>query len=900
MNKPVATGVSILFSLLLAGFAEAATIGPDGFGYVATDETTFNWEAISAGEGGSGTPVDPTEWSNLDDAFVEVPIGFDFSFYGNKRDTVFISSNGRLTFGSGDASVGGECVPGATTPDHIPVFWDDLYMGGLPLDQQTCVWHQVLGTAPDRRFVVSYIGIPHASDNASRFTFQVVLYEDGTIKKQYLSMVNGAGQYADGRDATIGIEDNTGTRGLQWFCSVDDPPPGPVSNGYAIIYQPPETGPRILVLQEECGSSGEYTFEALNNLGSDYAYVGTRNETAFLDQLVNNGPWELIIVDEYSDCLDFDTATAIEDFIGDGGRAIISFWGWDPANACGSVGSLPGAFEASFASDYTIPQPLYRWDDGHPIFNTPNVVPDFTSGFADDCDRDGARFNAIGGGVAIGGNTATPQAGQHALIVGNQDRTILNGPVFSTLGPGVVPLIENEIVFLLGGQIFKDVTARTTVEFIGWRLDRQSGTYFATIRLCNRADSTAAFTEPFWFEIVPTANHRLWAPDGVNLADGLPYVDISAQVMSQLTDGWLDPGECVEVTDIELYVRDRTVPIAALVHAVWADPPEPVDMSDFVWTGPYEGGGGNNNLEGYEPGSPGEEEINAVAGGPLDVVLNDYNGDGASDLVVYDPVGGYWYIANLSGSVIAWKNQWGWDTALPVPGDYDGDGEWDLAVFDTAGGHWYIKTLGGGVLAWKNQWGWDTAKPVAGDYNGDGKWDLAVFDTAGGYWYVKSLVGPVLAWAEQWGWNTAKPVPGDYDGDGKWDLAVFDTVGGYWYIKTLDGRVLAWKNQWGWSTATPVPGDYDGDGIYDLAVYDTQTGRWYVKRLDGRVLAWGANWGYPGAIPAGGDYDGDGVCDFAVYDAQAGRWHVYTLGGEKRIWSVRWGWPTARVPRLAE
>ena len=40
-----------------------------------------------------------------------------------------------------------------------------------------------------------------------------------------------------------------------------------------------------------------------------------------------------------------------------------------------------------------------------------------------------------------------------------------------------------------------------------------------------------------------------------------------------------------------------------------------------------------------------------------------------------------------------------------MPGDYDGDGVSDLAVYDPATGRWYIRTLAGKVLAWGSYWG---------------------------------------------------------------------------------------------------------------------------------------------------------------------------------------------------
>lgn len=550
----------------------SAQIGPDGFGYTATDETLYEWDAITPFEGGSGTPIPPSSWTpNSDDGYVEVPIGFDFRFYGNNRSNVFISSNGLLLFGSGDYEYINLCIPARQNPDDFfALFWDDLEPG-----MATNVFYQTLGTAPNRRFVVTFWGVPHINDGTSAFTFQGVLHEDGRLKVHYRQMQNGSQTYADGRSATLGIEDPFGLMGLSWFCG-DDTAPGPVTNGYALLYQPPAEEPSILVLQETCGNSNDYVVQALNNLGSNYSYVLTDNTGAFYDRLVHGGPWRLVIVDQYASVLDASTISALVNYISSSGRVIICHWFWDDGDAA----PLIAALQAAYIDDFSVPLPLYRWNAAHPVFNTPNAVGDFSGGFDNPCYTEGARFEPQSGATALAGYTTNVQSGEASIILGNDGRTILNGEVFDVFPSNVVPLIENEILFLLGGgSIFKDVTAQTTIDFLDWTLNKQTGTYFARIRLCNRTNSTVGFLGPFWFEVQPTTNHRLWRPDGTNAADGLPYVDITTQVLAQLPDGRLDPGDCAVVSNIEFYIRDRTVPIVALVHAVWADPPERVKVS---------------------------------------------------------------------------------------------------------------------------------------------------------------------------------------------------------------------------------------------------------------------------------------------------------------------------------
>ncbi|NOT48822.1 MAG: hypothetical protein HOP17_13865, partial [Acidobacteria bacterium] len=57
----------------------------------------------------------------------------------------------------------------------------------------------------------------------------------------------------------------------------------------------------------------------------------------------------------------------------------------------------------------------------------------------------------------------------------------------------------------------------------------------------------------------------------------------------------------------------------------------------------------------------------------------DYDGDGKTDLSVYRPSEGTWYIINAQTAITAIR--WGISTDIPVPGDFDGDGKADFAVF---------------------------------------------------------------------------------------------------------------------------------------------------------------------------------------------------------------------------
>jgi uncharacterized repeat protein (TIGR03803 family) len=264
------------------------------------------------------------------------------------------------------------------------------------------------------------------------------------------------------------------------------------------------------------------------------------------------------------------------------------------------------------------------------------------------------------------------------------------------------------------------------------------------------------------------------------------------------------------------------------------------------------------------------------------VPTSDFDGDGKSDIAIYRPGTGRWYVLLSSTNSATYVSyQWGVSTDTPVAGDYDGDGKTDIAVYRPGTGLWYVLLSSTNFATYVSyQWGVSGDIPVPGDYDGDGKGDIAAYRPSSGDWYILwSSTGYTTYGAYQFGGLADDvPVPGDYDGDGKTDIAVYRPSNGDWYILSSSTSYTAYGTyQFGGLTGdVPVPGDYDGDGQTDIAVYRPSSGDWYIlwSRTSDTTYGTYSFGGVAGDVPVPGDYDGDGKTDIAVYRPSTGDWYI--------------------------
>ncbi|MEP6945261.1 MAG: FG-GAP-like repeat-containing protein [Acidobacteriota bacterium] len=280
-----------------------------------------------------------------------------------------------------------------------------------------------------------------------------------------------------------------------------------------------------------------------------------------------------------------------------------------------------------------------------------------------------------------------------------------------------------------------------------------------------------------------------------------------------------------------------------------------------------------NYLVGYRAGLQVLRFTDSDFGKAVIAKLNDFDGDGRTDLSVYrrDPTDveqSYWAVMTQYGDFK--ETYFGVSGDIPVPQDYDSDGKTDIAVFRPSNGTWYYKTSFGSEDFTAVQFGQAGDIPVPSDFDGDGNVDLAVYRPGTFTWYIRNSSNGSIT-IKSFGSIGQVPVTGDFDGDGRADIATFDPqTAGFAISRSADGLVVF--KSLGSAGDIPVIADYDGDRVADLATFSSN-GTWrYIRSFDNQTIT--ASWGAQGDIPVIGDYSGDGKADLAVFRPAEANWYA--------------------------
>jgi len=165
--------------------------GPDGFGYVFYDSDhpsgpSFEWVDATSG----------TAYNLDDDGNVLITLPFPFPFYEEVITELYVVSNGFLA-GNNTTDFSNDTLPDSTKHNLIAPFWDDLD----PTSGGTIYY-----LATPEYAVIEWYQVPHFSSGGP-YTFEVILYPNGDIKFNYLSMPSRLDESTIGIQGAEGIND---------------------------------------------------------------------------------------------------------------------------------------------------------------------------------------------------------------------------------------------------------------------------------------------------------------------------------------------------------------------------------------------------------------------------------------------------------------------------------------------------------------------------------------------------------------------------------------------------------------------------------------------------------------------------------------------------------------------
>ncbi|HNW28542.1 MAG TPA: SpvB/TcaC N-terminal domain-containing protein, partial [Spirochaetota bacterium] len=294
---------------------------------------------------------------------------------------------------------------------------------------------------------------------------------------------------------------------------------------------------------------------------------------------------------------------------------------------------------------------------------------------------------------------------------------------------------------------------------------------------------------------------------------------------------------------------------------------------------------------------------NDPEGNPDDIQYfeGDFNGDGLSDMVFFNPDTGDWTAAEAApgGGYLhktygnRFRGYKGTDRIQwfkgGVTGDYNGDGRSDIAFYTPVTKEFWVAQHNGRTFDFKNygrltinidlfkcEW-------FSGDFDGNGLSDAVLFDEPSGQWIFMRNRGGYFDFV-----TLSKQFKNIFRSD-------FNPDSGNNSAATSDTSDFGQHRD----KVQFFSGDFNGDGRTDISIYDARTGRWWVGenyRIDynpGFQFQWILYKEFSAPEQTlfandrfSGDFNGDGISDFLLFDRSSGEWWIGETGDRNIIFRV--------------
>lgn len=251
---------------------------------------------------------------------------------------------------------------------------------------------------------------------------------------------------------------------------------------------------------------------------------------------------------------------------------------------------------------------------------------------------------------------------------------------------------------------------------------------------------------------------------------------------------------------------------------------------------------------------PCAEDADWISLLPLDyrwtVYRYESSGQQRARPAVYAPGDGHWQLEKIDGGRMT--VEFSCEGCLSSTADIDGDGRTDLGLYDPSSGGWQfdINQDGAAELSLSLPEAGPNVLPLLGDWDGDGRSSPGMFLPGSLTWKFFDEEGRLLQ-TLQAGSAGDVPLVGDWDGDGRDSIGVYRPANGEVDLENELTGPLTGVDFYGPVDTIPVAGRWAGQRLATLAFYDDGTWQPYYWNRDGEPITAPApfTFGHAGDLP---------------------------------------------------
>ncbi|MFN8274462.1 MAG: GEVED domain-containing protein [Flavobacteriaceae bacterium] len=301
----------------------------------------------------SAGDLDDSGWSNI-------PVGFNFNFFGTSYSTVSISTNGTVFMGTASSASIADftftTLPSTSEPfNMVAVLAMDNNLAASGPDGSTAgtpggaIKYWTEGTAPNRRFVVSYENVREYGD-IKLSTAQAIFYETlGVVEVHVTSSTN------QDRNKLVGINNGNGTIGVLAYASgTTASATNPISTPFAYRFSPPanytitwsSVGPGNVLTPIQTGTN-IFSLAVTPSVTTTYDLRYT-NQTTGCSNIADSDRVTMTIIDNVAPAT---TALASASTICLNGTSVLTLNG--AVNSIGNTDGLTYQWQVNTGSGYT-------------------------------------------------------------------------------------------------------------------------------------------------------------------------------------------------------------------------------------------------------------------------------------------------------------------------------------------------------------------------------------------------------------------------------------------------------------------------------------------------------------------------------------------------------------------